>query len=129
MIGYLKAAFDGLTDKPVEQGGKPKPAVEAIFDSDIPQALIEYLADPDNSDEAETISRMKEPKATRAIVMLEQKLKAAAEAKKVEDKPKPSKAPDPIEPIRGGGVAHKDPSNMTDAEFAAWRRTQIARRR
>jgi hypothetical protein len=124
----LNEAFDGLTDKPIEQGGKPKPAVDAIFESENPQALIEYLADPDNSDEAEALSRMNEAKANRAITKLEFKLQALMEAKKAQAKPKPSSSPDPIEPIRGGGVAHKDPSNMTDSEFAAWRRAQITRR-
>ncbi len=40
----LDDAFGGL----VGQDGKPKPATDAIFESEMPAALIEYLADPEN---------------------------------------------------------------------------------
>jgi hypothetical protein len=40
-----------------------------------------------------------------------------------------SKAPAPIEPIGTRGSSSKDPSEMTDNEFAKWRKAQIAQRR
>ena len=81
--------------------------------------------DPDNADEAASISKMNALQAGRAIAKIELKIAAA----KSNAKPKPSNAPAPIEPVRGGGVAmEKDPAQMTDAEFAAWRRRQIAQR-
>lgn len=46
-------------------------------------------------------------------------------------KPTPKKttgAPPPINPVVGRAITHKDPSQMTDAEFRAWRREQIKRR-
>lgn len=46
-------------------------------------------------------------------------------------RPNPKKttgAPPPINPVGGRASTHKDPSQMTDAEFAAWRREQIKRR-
>ena len=46
-----------------------------------------------------------------------------------EQKPQPSNAPAPITPIEAKSGGSKDPSEMTDAEFAAYRRRQIAARR
>lgn len=118
----LDAAFGGLT----ERNGKPKAATEAIFESDAPQALIEYLADPDHTDEAEAIGRMSAVQATRAITKLETKLAQA----KAADKPQPSKAAAPIEAIRGSGTLSTGyRADMSDAEFATLRARQKAQRR
>lgn len=116
----LDDAFGGLrgTDN------VPRPAVEAIFEADDPKALIEHLADPEHSDEAAALSRMSAVAAGRAIARLEAKL---AE-QKAKAKPEPSKVPAPIEAVRGTGSVTKDPSEMTDAEFAKWRRAQIKSR-
>lgn len=116
----LDDAFGGLrgTDN------VPRPAVEAIFEADDPKALIEHLADPENSDEAAALSRMSAVAAGRAIARLEAKLAAD----KAKAKPEPSKVPAPIEAVRGTGSVTKDPSEMTDAEFAKWRRAQIKSR-
>jgi hypothetical protein len=117
----LEDAFDGLT-----ANGRPKPAVDAIFESDSPRALIEYLADPDHADEAEAISRMSATAAARAITKLEAKLAA----EKAKDKPQPSKAGAPIEPLKGQGDANrKSLFDLSDAEFMKRRREQVARRR
>jgi hypothetical protein len=116
IAGDLDAAFDGLKTA----GGGPKPAIEAVFESDDPAKIIEYLADPEHADEAEAISRMSAAQAGRAIARLESKIAS--------DKPQVSKAPKPIEAVRGAGPVAKDPSRMTDKEFAAWRREQIKAR-
>lgn len=119
----LDDAFGGLTD----DTNRPKPAVDAIFESDDAKALIEYLADPDHADEAEAIGRMGAVQAARAITKLEMKLAAD----KAKDKPQPSKAAAPIEPIRGtgGDVTRKPLLELSDAEFNARRKKQIAQRR
>jgi hypothetical protein len=117
----LDEAFDGLT-----ANGRPKPAVDAIFESDSPRALIEYLADPDHADEAEAISRMSAIAAARAITKLEAKLAA----EKAKDKPQPSKAGSPIEPLKGQGSSdRRSLFDLSDAEFMKRRREQVARRR
>lgn len=118
----LDDAFDGL----MGSDNRPKPAADAIFETEDPASLIEYLADPDNADEAEALGRMSALQAGRAITKLETKLAA----KKAEAKPQPSKAPAPIEALRGEGTSATGyRPNMSDAEFAAYRRRQIAQRR
>ncbi len=118
----LDDAFGGLSDN----DGKPKPATDAIFESDSPKALIEYLADPEHAAEAAAISRMSALQAGRAIVKLELRI----EAEKAAAKPKPSKAPAPIEASRGNGsVSMKPLRELSGAEFEKRRREQIAQRR
>jgi len=112
----LDEAFDGLADS----NGRPKPAIEAVFESDNPARVIEYLADPENADEAERIARMSAAQAGRAIARLEDKLSAQA----AKDKPQHSKAKPPIEPIRGqGGVATAPDPSDTKA-WIRWRNEQ-----
>jgi hypothetical protein len=116
----LDDAFGGLRDA----SNAPRPVVDALFEADDPKQLIEYLADPDNSDEAAALARLPAVSAGRAIARLEAKL--AERKSKV--KSEPSKIPAPIELPRGQGSVTKDPSQMTDAEFARWRRAQIKSR-
>lgn len=116
----LDEAFGGLQDT----SGSPKPAIEAVFEADDPKRVIEWLADPENSDEAERISKLSAIKAGREIAKLEVRLGMEAE----KQKPKASKAAAPLEPVRGGGSVEKDPTAMTDKEFNAWRRAQIKSR-
>ena len=117
----LDHAFGGLTDR----SGRPKPATDAIFYADDPRSVIEYLTDPDHADEAERLSKLSAVQAGREIARLEGKLSAD----KAKAKPQASNAPRPLEAVKGGGVASKDPAQMTDKEFASWRRNQIAQRR
>lgn len=100
----LDEALGGL-----QRNGKPTPATEAIFSADDPQAVIQYLADPDNADEAEAIGRLDPVRAGRAIARLEAKL----EQSKAAAKPQRSKAPEPLEASKGSGVILNmpDPSN------------------
>lgn len=101
----LDAAFGGL-----EAQGKLKPALEAAFEADNPTALLEYLADPEHHDEAQKLSRMSAVQAGREIAKLEAKLAKPTA-------PTPSKAPAPLEPIRGGAT----PKNMPDpSDTKAW---------
>lgn len=92
---------------------------EAILESDKGALIAYYLAK--NSAEAERISKLTPSKQAAAIVALEDKV--AKPAKQL------SKAPEPIAPVGQKAEVAKDPSKMTDAEFAAWRKRQIAQRR
>lgn len=117
----LDSAFDGLVD-----GNKnPKPAVEAIFEADDPAKVIEYLADPDNEDEAEAISRMGAGQAGKAIAKLEAKLQAQA----AKAKPQASKAAAPLEPLKGQGPVTKTLLDLDGDDFDKRRREQIKSRR
>ena len=100
----LDEALGGLADR----DGKPKPVAEAIFESEHPRQLIEYLADPDHEDEARAIGRMSATQAARAIVKIEAKLA---------DKPKPSKAAEPLAPVKAAGSGKKSIFDMSDDEF------------
>jgi hypothetical protein len=114
----LDDAFDGLA----EPSGKPKPAVDAIFEAEDPKALIEYLADPEHSDEAEAIGKMPAVKAIRAIARLEDKLAA-----KAKERPERSNAPAPIEKVRGGGVKSGAPDFRDTKAWVKWRNEQEAK--
>jgi len=112
----LDDAFDGLVDR----RGAPKPATDAIFEADNPKDVIEYLTDPDNADEAASISKMSALQAGRAIAKIEQKIEAA----KSQAKPKPSNVPAPIEPARGGGVPNGMPDPSDTKAYIAWANAQ-----
>lgn len=112
----LDEAFGGLADR----SGTPKPATDAIFHADDPKAVIEYLTDPDNADEADRIAKMGAVQAGRAIAKLEGKLEAA----KASAKPKPSNAPAPLEPARGGGVPTGMPDPSNTKAYIAWANAQ-----
>lgn len=113
----LNDAFDGLQDS----SGKPKPATDAIFESEDPQALIEYLADPDHAEEAEALGRMNAVRAGMQVARLSAKLAS----KKAEAKPQASKAPAPIEAERGTGTVSNMPSDKDSIDD--WVRKERAR--
>jgi hypothetical protein len=112
----LDDIFGGLTDR----SGRPKPAIEAVFESDSPAEVIEWLTDPDNIDEAERISRLSAAQAGRAIARLEDTLKAA----KAAGKPKASKAPAPLEAVRGQGSVTGAPNPSDTKAWINWRNEQ-----
>ncbi len=72
-----------------------------------------------NPEEALRISRLPDIDQVWEIQNLEAKLTAP---------PKPTNAPPPIVPSGTKTTVEKDPSKMTDKEFAEWRRRQIASR-
>lgn len=112
----LDEAFGGLADA----SGKPKPATDAIFESEMPKALIEYLTDPDNADEAEALGRMSATQAGRTIAKIETKLSTKA----AEAKPQRSNAATPIESTRGGGALNTAP-DAGDSKFMDWKLKQL----
>lgn len=89
----------------------------AILETDNPRALLEYLTDPENADEADRIAGMSDFRAGRALLGIESKIKAAAETAK----PVPSRAGAPLEPLRSEAAAPNgmpDPKNVS--AYIAW---------
>ena len=89
----------------------------AILETDSPRALLEYLTDPENADEAERIAGMSDFRAGRALAAIESKLKEGAE----KSRQKPSKAGAPLEPLRSEAATPTgmpDPSNVK--AYIAW---------
>lgn len=96
-----------------------EPAVlQAIQESDIGPKIAYYLAS--NPDEADEIAKMRGSSAIRAIGRIEAKLELG--------KTSITKAPPPIEPTGTKAKAVKSPDDMSDSEFAAWRKRHIAAR-
>jgi hypothetical protein len=78
----------------------------------------------ENPQERERISRLPPEQAAFAIGRLAASATAPQQPRRV-NQPSP-----PINtPLAGGTAATTDPARMTDAQFAAWRRAQIAQRR
>lgn len=102
-----------------------KEVAQIVMDLEQGPAVAYYLGEHPN--EARAISAMSERQAAVAIGRIEAKLeKPAAPVQK----PAVSKAPPPTPKIEAVEPAvSKDPSEMTDAEFAKWRKRQIAQRR
>ena len=100
--------------------GLPQDFLEFTAASDAGAKLIHHLGK--DLDEAARIAALTPVQRARELTKLELKLNQPA-------KPKPvSQAPAPITPIAGSGATSKDPSQMTDQEFAKWRKSQIAQR-
>jgi hypothetical protein len=90
----------------------------AILDSDIGAKLVIHLNA--NPDEAKRIALLPPARQAAELGKLEAKLLTAPAPK--------SNAPKPISPVGNSPVSSKDPSQMSDAEFANWRRQQIKNR-
>lgn len=71
-----------------------RPALDAVFAADDVGKVLTYLSDPDNAAEAKRLGKLSAVQAGREIAKLEAKLAA--------EKPQVSKAPAPLEPVRGG---------------------------
>lgn len=97
-----------------------EPMTEAILESEMGPDIAYYLGS--NPEEAIRISRLSPSAQNRELGKLELKLSTPVA-------PKPTKAPPPIEPSGSKAKAQKDPSEMTDREFAEWRRQSILRKR
>jgi hypothetical protein len=102
-----------------DRKGRPTPFIEAVLDADKPAEILHWLGK--NPDEAAKFATLTPAQIGRHLAKLEDQI--AREAKD-----KTSGAPKPLEPLRGGAKGEKEPSSMTDAEFAAWRKAQIAKR-
>lgn len=123
---FHEKAEKALTKYPDFQAVISNPALtinesmaEFITDSDAGAEIAYHLGK--NPTRAADIASMSPIKAARELTKLEAELAA-------KPKPQPSNAPAPISPIEGKSGGSKDPADMTDAEFAAYRRRQIAAR-
>lgn len=95
------------------------PMWNAMMESDVGPDISYYLAK--HPDEASRIAQLSPIRQIAEIVKLEAKV-SEPPVKKV------TEAPAPITPTGSKAKADKDPAQMTDAEFAAWRKRQIAQR-
>lgn len=104
------------------QQGDPTPFLRVVLECDAPAKVLHYLGT--HLDEAEELGSMTPTQAARRIARIEDRLGRVEE-------PKPTSAPKPIAPVSGAGGSgiNKEPSAMSDREFAEWRRRQIAQRR
>lgn len=104
-----------------DQIGRPTPLGEVCLSADDPAALLHHLgSDPDLAAELADLTPIQQ---ARKIARLEIEMSKPKE-------PAKSSAPKPIEALTGrSGLASKEPSQMTDREFAEWRKRQIAQRR
>lgn len=92
----------------------------AVLSADAPAELARYLTDPDNADEAEAIGRMSPIQAGRAFAKIEAKLAAKA------SKPEASKAPAPLDSVRGSGKSIGNAPSDTRA-YIEWANKQYGR--
>jgi hypothetical protein len=99
--------------------GVSRDFIELATTSDAGAKLLHHLGT--DLDEAARIAALSPVQMARELTKLEFKL-GQKTVKPV------SNAPAPISPIAGTKGGSKDPAEMTDAEFANWRRSQIAKR-
>ena len=102
----------------------PEKIALRIMDSKAPLELLQHLTDPDNEAEAHAIGQMDEFRAGEALAELRIKLSAN------KDRPQPSKAAAPLEPVKGSGARDtRKLADLSDEEFAKRRREFISKRR
>ncbi len=104
-----------------DRQGRPSAFIDAVLDVDDQAGVLKYLGQ--NLDEAEDLADLTPAQLGRRLARLEIKLKASA-------KKETSAAPKPLKPVGGNNAGSEpDPSKMTDAQFAAWRKKQIEAKR
>jgi len=99
--------------------------VDILADCDHPADVAYYLAK--NRVEGMAISRMTPLQAARAIAKLEDKIVATRAGTPAPTTKPITKAPPPIKPVGANAPVSKNPENMTQKEYEAWRRAQGAR--
>ena len=99
----------------------PQHMEQAIYDSEVGPHLAYYLAT--HEDEALALTKMNPISAVRSLGRIEAKIENG-----FYKKAQKSNAPEPIVPAGTKTKVTKNPSEMTDAEFAAWRKTYIKNR-
>ena len=105
----------------VKQNGAPSNFMEVVLEvADKPDELMYYLGK--NPDIAGDLADLNPIQLAKKLDRIQRDLTDSS-------KPKTSNAPKPLAPVKATGASIKDPANMSDKEFAAWRRAQIAARR
>lgn len=101
-----------------------KPMADLIMASEVGPQIAYYLGE--NVEKSVAISRLPPIEQAREVGRIEARLEAA----KAPPKPAVSQAPPPVNKVdQDNAVVEKDPSTMSDTEFAKWRKRQIAARR
>jgi len=101
----------------VKRDGTPSPFMEVVLEvAEKPTELLYHLGK--NPELASELADLSPAKLAKRLDRIELDLTT----------PKQSKAPTPLTPVNPRGSSSKDPSNMTDREFANWRREQIKSR-
>lgn len=90
-----------------------EPMQSAIMESDIGPKLAYFLAN--NPDEAVRIANLPPISAIRALGRIEERLQT-------QPAKKPTSAPEPIKPVGARATVKKSPGQMSDAEYAKWRK-------
>lgn len=90
------------------------PMRQAILESDVGPKLAYYLAT--HADEAKEIAGLSPIGAIRALGRIEERL-AKPTAKQT------TNAPPPVKPVGGSASVKKSPGQMSDAEYAKWRKS------
>jgi len=88
---------------------------QTIMESDIGPRIAYYLAQ--NPDDAVKIAEMSPIRAIAALGRLEERLSQQPASKKV------TSAPEPVKSLSGKASSKKNPADMSDAEYAKWRRS------
>jgi hypothetical protein len=98
--------------------GNPSTVMAAILDADEPHKLIIYLAD--KPDLAAELADLSPSRQIRRIAQIEKEMG--------EDKPKPSTAPKPVQPVKGAGIdAEPDPKDT--ARWIKWENDKLLAQR
>ena len=122
-VQAAQTRYEDYTDIAHGSHWNPTPEMtDAILESEMGPDLAYWLGS--NPEEADRISRLSPVGQLREIGRIEERLSRPAPTP-----PKPTtKAPPPIKPGAPTGKAEKKPADMSDSEFAAWRRKQISAR-
>jgi hypothetical protein len=117
--GFQELAAEVAQEIPfLDRSGKPTPFIEDVLDRD-PKVAAELLAHLGrNPDVLADLAEMSERQRVRKLALIEIEI-----AKKPEPR---SKAAKPLNPVGGRSDTSRDPSAMTDAEWAEQRRKKRA---
>lgn len=99
--------------------GQPTPLLSVFLEADAPHEVFDHIGK--NPEVAAQFDGLTPTQAARRLAKLEAEI---AQAKA----PKTSAAPKPLKPVTGNSSSDPDPSQMTDKQFAEWRRKQIEAR-
>ena len=114
---YVKAEkISGFDRETFDELPLTRPLVAALIESDVAPQLMAYMSA--NPEEVERIAKLSEARQAVELGKLEVKLQAA---------PKTSKAAAPIDPVGSKGRTTPNPSEMSMAEYKAYRAKQGAR--
>lgn len=95
-----------------DQRGAPTALLEAVLDADKPAELLHYLGS--NPDLAAELADLSPVRQAKRIGQIELEMREAK---------KPSGAPKPLEPVKQASSVKKSPAEMSDAEYAKWRKS------